>query len=63
MIFHIDVAKLEDQVLNPLNCILLLCYGNDVYKDVEKEIRRIVSVLEKKNLINKRVAINTDRLF
>lgn len=50
-----DISQLEDEILNALNSILMLCYGNDIYKDVEKEITRIVTVLEKKKLINKRL--------
>jgi hypothetical protein len=51
----INIPQLEDEILNALNSILMLCYGNDIYKDVEKEITRIVSILEKKKLINKRL--------
>lgn len=51
----IDIPQLEDEILNALNSILMLCYGNDIYDDVEKEITRIVSILEKKKLINKRL--------
>jgi hypothetical protein len=51
----IDIPQLEDEILNALNSILMLCYGNDIYKDVEKEITRIVGILEKKKLINKRL--------
>ncbi len=40
MTVQINIAQLEDQVLNPLNNIMLLSYGSDVYKDVEKEIRQ-----------------------
>ncbi len=54
MTIKIDISKLEDRILNPLNNILLLSYGNNVYRDVEKQIRQVIRVLEKKHLINKR---------
>jgi hypothetical protein len=44
-------------ILNPLNSILLLSYGSEIYKKVEREIQRIVTVLEQKKLINKRILI------
>ncbi len=55
MTVKVDISQLEDQVLNPLNGILMLSYGSDTYKEIEQEIRRIVAVLEKKHLINKRL--------
>ncbi len=55
MIVQVDIPQLEDEVLNALNSILMICYGDGVYKDVEKEIRRVVKVLEKRHLINKRI--------
>jgi uncharacterized metal-binding protein len=57
-----DISQLEDEILNALNSILMLCYGNDIYKDVEKEITRIVTVLEKKKLINKRLGFISNPL-
>jgi hypothetical protein len=51
MTVQIDISDLEDKVLNSLNSILLITYGNNIYKDVEKEIRRIVTILEKEHLI------------
>ncbi len=51
----VTISHLEDQILNPLNNILLLSYGNNVYKDVEKEIRRVIAVLEKEHLITKKI--------
>lgn len=54
-VFHIDISQIEDQLLNPLNSILMLCYGNKVYNEVEKEIWRIIEVLEKEHLINNRL--------
>jgi hypothetical protein len=55
MTVQINIARLEDQVLNPLNDILMLCYGKDVYKDVEKEIRRVVVALEEEHLFHRRM--------
>jgi hypothetical protein len=54
VVINVKVQDLEDQLLNPLNSILLLVYGQEVYKQVEKEVRRVVGVLEKEHLINKR---------
>ena len=55
MTIKVNISHLEDRILNPLNSILLLSYGSDVYKDVVKEIRRVVAVLEKEHLITKRI--------
>ena len=62
MTVQIDISQLEDQVLNPLNNIMLLSYGNDVYKNVEAEVRRIIFVLEREHLINKRLKNEERRL-
>jgi hypothetical protein len=55
MTVQVDISNLEDKVLNSLNSILLITYGSVVYKDVEKEIRRVVSIMEKEHLIRKRM--------
>ncbi len=55
MTVQIDISNLEDKVLNSLNSILLITYGSGMYKDVEKEIRRVVATLEKAHLIRKRI--------
>ena len=55
MTIKVNISHLEDRILNPLNSILLLSYGSDVYKDVEKEIQRVVSVLEEEHLNTKRI--------
>ena len=52
---QIKIPQLEDRVLNPLNNIILLSQGSIACKKVEKEIRRIVTVLEREHLINKRI--------
>lgn len=44
----------EDKILNPLNSIILLTHGTAKFKEVEKEVKRIVTVLEQEKLINKR---------
>jgi uncharacterized radical SAM superfamily protein len=51
---QINVAQLEYKVLNPLNDILMPTYGTKLYRGMEKEVRRIVTVLEKERLIHKR---------
>ena len=58
MIVQVDIPQLEDEVLNALNSILMICYGDGVYEDVEKEIMRVVEILERKHLINKRIIPN-----
>jgi len=55
MTVQIDISDLEDKVLNSLNSILLLSYGSLQYKDVEKEVRRVVAILEKEHLIRRRM--------
>lgn len=55
MLAQINVARLEDEILNPLNDILMVAYGTSLYGTVEKEVRRIVCVLEKEHLIHKRL--------
>lgn len=55
MTVQIDISDLEDKVLNSLNSILLLTYGSLHYKNVEKEVRRVVAALEKEHLIRRRV--------
>ncbi len=57
MTVQIDISWFEDQVLNPLNNILMLCCENNIYQDVEKEIRRVVAVLGKGHLITKIIQI------
>jgi hypothetical protein len=43
MTLQVDISNFEDKVLNSLNSILLITYGSGSYKDVEKEIRRVVN--------------------
>ena len=52
---QINIPQIEDQVINPLNNILMLCSENDNYSDVEKEIERVIATLEGEHLINKRI--------
>jgi hypothetical protein len=54
MTINIDISQLEDEILNSLNSIILVSYGSDIFKEVEKEVLRIVATLEKAHLINKR---------
>jgi hypothetical protein len=54
MTIQVDISNFEDKVLNSLNSILLITYGSSGYKDVEKEIRRVVTTLENAHLIRKR---------
>ncbi len=55
MTVQINISQIEDQVINPLNNILMLCIENDNYGDVEKEISRVIATLERERLINKRI--------
>jgi hypothetical protein len=58
MLAKINIAQLEDELLNPLNDILMLTYGTRLYRTVEKEISRIVAALEKEHLIHKRLGVS-----
>ena len=54
MSVKVNKSHLEDRIINPLNNILLLSYGSDIFKDVELEIQRVVTVLEQASIIKKR---------
>ncbi|MBI5787607.1 MAG: hypothetical protein HZA78_01960 [Candidatus Schekmanbacteria bacterium] len=54
----INISQLEDKVLNPLNDILILVYGTRLYQPIEKEVTRIVSVLEQEHLIRQRLEVS-----
>ena len=51
---RVNIREIEDSVLNPLNEILLLSYGTDVYKTILDKIEKIVIALERQHLIYKR---------
>ena len=55
MWLRINIKQLEDKILNPLNDILIMAYGSEFYSPLEKEVRRIVNVLEKEQLIHQRL--------
>ncbi len=55
MTVQINIPQIEDQVINPLNNILMLCSENNNYGDIEKEIERVIATLESEHLINKRI--------
>jgi len=48
-------AVLEDELINPLNNILMVSYGTDQFNDVTASVQRIVATLERHHLINKRL--------
>jgi hypothetical protein len=54
VIIDVDVVVIEDQILNPLNSIIMLTHHTDNGKKVENEIDRIVKFLEDQYLIKKR---------
>ncbi len=54
MLVRINIRDIEDRVLNPLNEILLLSYGTDMYKQILGRIEKIVTTLESQHLIYKR---------
>jgi len=54
MLLKVNIRDIEDSVLNPLNEILLLSYGTDVYKIILNKIEKIVTALERQHLIYKR---------
>ncbi len=45
MLININIDQFENEILNPLNRILLLSHGTKFYKDVRNEINRIMVVL------------------
>ena len=54
MLLRINIRDIEDRVLNPLNEILLLSYGTDMYKQILGRIEKIVTTLESQHTIYKR---------
>jgi hypothetical protein len=54
-----DINEREDKLINPLNSILLLTYGTECQIKVNKEIDKIVDVLEQENIIRKRRKIKS----
>lgn len=54
MVLRIDIRDIEDKVLSPLNEILLLSYGTEMYKHILGRIEKIVTTLESQHLIYKR---------
>lgn len=49
-----DIKEREDKIINPLNSILFLALQAGILEDIEKEVDRIVLVLEQEGIINKR---------
>ena len=54
MMLKVNIKDIENRVLNPLNEILLLSYGTDVYKVILGKIEKTVLALEKQHLNYKR---------
>jgi len=54
MLLKVNIRDIEDSVLNPLNEILLLSYGTDMYRMILGRIEKIVTALEKQHLIYRR---------
>lgn len=58
-----NIRERDDQLMNPLNNILMLAYGTEGYEEIEKQVNRIVSILEKERIITPRRIINLDSLI
>ncbi len=54
MMLKVNIKDIENRVLNPLNEILLLSYGTDVYKIILGRIEKTVLALEKQHTNYKR---------
>jgi len=48
----LNLKDIKDSILNPLNEILLLSYGTEVYQQILLDIEKIVKDLEKQHLSN-----------
>lgn len=46
MVIRLDLKEIEKGILNPLNEILLLSYGTEIYHEILKNIERIVKEME-----------------
>jgi hypothetical protein len=46
---------IEDRLINPLNNIIVLSYGTEEQKKIEKEIDRIMDVLVDKGIVSERL--------
>lgn len=49
-----NIRERDDLLLNPLNNIILLTHGTKEFEQVEKNVRRIVDILEKERIITRR---------
>ncbi len=54
MVSKANLREIEDKVLNPLNEILLLSYGTELYRLILHKIEKTVYHLEKQKLIYRR---------
>lgn len=47
---EMDIKEIEDEVLKPLNDILLLSYGTEVYGQVLDKIKKTIYTLEQQRI-------------
>jgi hypothetical protein len=50
-----DAREREDKIINPLNNILLLSENHEQYTELDKEVTRVIRVLEEERIIPKRI--------
>ena len=49
----LDIKDIQDSILEPLNEILLLSYGTEIYRQILIDIEKIIKELEEQHHINK----------
>jgi hypothetical protein len=48
-VVRLDIKDIQESILEPLNEILLLSYGTEVYRQILGDIEQIVKELEKQH--------------
>ncbi len=49
MAVQLDLKDVEEGILTPLNEILLICYGTEVYRQILLNLEQIIRDLEKRH--------------
>ena len=49
MAIQLDLKEIEEGILNPLNEILMISYGTEIYRQILLSLERIVRDLEKRH--------------
>ena len=53
-VVNVSISEIEDKLLNPLNTIMVLTFNTPLYIPIAREIQRIITTLEDKQIINPR---------